>query len=282
MTPPRRAALACAAALATALAARPARADGPAASSGRTVTLTMADGDRYGWVGDVAYTVAGGGMALVGTFALSPPSTDLAPLDGLGHRPFDQAADTASTVVAVTGLIVPAAIMPFVDHALGSSWRDAARVPVIFAESIAMTFGVVSMLKNALGECRPKAWSDATQTCVGTTPGSPVKDDRLSFPSLHTAPLASLAGASLGLYLLPSNDHRPQYLGLFAVTTSLAVTNFVLRPLAGAHTWVDTSAGFAIGSLVGFGTALLHTRWSAPAQVMVGTSAPQITVSGVF
>ncbi|MEZ4410695.1 MAG: phosphatase PAP2 family protein [Polyangiales bacterium] len=143
-----------------------------------------------------------------------------------------------------------------------------------------MALGVVGVVKAAVGECRPRAWSDAAQRCVGqdTVASS---EDRLAFPSGHTAPLAAMAGASLGMVLLPRGP-RGAFVPLLGLTTALAGTNLVLRVVAGAHSWVDTAVGFSLGFGVGFVTALLHTGATTPPRVSFGASPGGLSVRGVF
>ena len=228
---------------------------------------------------DVGYIALGGASLAVGSLALSPPTVNVAPLDGLGHRAFDATWDTTSTVVLVGGMTL----------GLGFAWGterigshrtgwDALRAPLILGEAALMASGIVNVVKNIVGECRPRSWRDATQTCVpydGNT-----REEHVAFPSGHTAPLAAMAGASLGMMLLPTHT-RAEYLPLTLVMTALAGTNLVARELAGAHTFVDTTAGFVLGAGVGFATAALHVH-SLPVTVGLSPVGEGIEVSGRY
>ena len=143
-----------------------------------------------------------------------------------------------------------------------------------------IALGVVSLLKNVVGECRPRAWDDTAGQCVGTTRGAVVREDRVAFPSGHTAPLAAMAGAALGMMVLPSRA-RIGYWPVLVTAGALAITNFTLRVVAGAHSWVDTATGFALGAGLGFGTAALHTVTPSP-RWTVGASPAGLTVAGTF
>ncbi len=255
----------CSVALALALEASA----GGAQTRPRDVQLAM--GASLAW--DAGFVLAGGAMAL-GGLALSPPTVDVAPFDGLGARPWRPEVSTVTDVALWGGLAVTVGLGVVVER-----WgRDARGVallgaPLVLAESAVVTLGVVSILKNVAGECRPRAWSDATNTCA-----SAEREDRVSFPSGHTAPLAAMAGASLGMMAFPTGG-RGAYWPLLATAGALAVTNLVLRVVAGAHNWVDTTAGFALGFSIGLGTSALHTY---PAPVSVGASAQGVTVSGAL
>lgn len=225
-----------------------------------------------GWLAVSATTFA------VGTFALDPPTNAPAPFDGYGHRTPDDAADVASTVlvaVASAGTLGSAWLAD--RYGLGLRGRAQLRGAFVLVEAEAMTFGLVAMLKN-IGECRPRAWNDATQQCTGTVAGMPVREDRVAFPSGHTAPVAALAGASLGLLVFPSVRPRA-WIPVASAAGALAIAVGVLRVAAGAHDWVDTGTGFGLGLAVGLGTAALHVR---EVPLHVGASADGVVVRGVF
>jgi membrane-associated phospholipid phosphatase len=217
---------------------------------------------------------------VLGMYVLEPPAVGREPFDGRGGQARNPTFDTISDVTLVSGLSL-AALGSFAVERWGegrTGWQ-LARGPLILAEAVFLTLGVVSLAKN-LGECRPRAWDDATRTCVGSTPGSPVREDRVSFPSGHTSPLAAMAGASLGLWLLPERRAwawAPVALG----AGLLAGAMLVFRVVAGAHNWVDTGTGFALGLGLGFATAALHTR-RGDDPVGVTVSPVSIALGGRF
>lgn len=244
----------------------------PAVSAqSRDVHLAM--GGSYLW--DLAWVGGAAAMGLPSLF-LEPPTVNVAPLDGLGGRPWNPGVATASDVVLWGGMGATLGLGVVVER-----WgRDARgvtllRASLVMGEATAMTLGIVGLTKNILGECRPRAWNDATSTCDAA-----VTDDRRSFPSGHTSPLAAMAGASLGMMLFPTGGQRA-YWPLVATATALAASNLVLRVVAGAHNWVDTSTGFALGFSVGLATAALHT-YATPAGVSVSAGPQGVSVSGRF
>ncbi len=237
----------------------------------RDVQLAM--GGSYLW--DIAWLGGAAAMGVPSLF-LEPPAVNVAPLDGLGGRAWNPGVATASDVVLWGGMGATLALGVAVER-WGRDTRGATllRASLVMGEAAAMTLGVVGLTKNLLGECRPRAWNDATATCDAA-----VVDDRRSFPSGHTSPLAAMAGASLGMMLFPTGRQR-SYWPLVATATTLAASNLVLRVVAGAHNWVDTSTGFALGLSVGLTTAALHT-YATPSGVTVSAGPRGVTVAGRF
>lgn len=264
-------------ALALALSLAPAAARAQTGTPARDLGLWM----RGGYGVDVAYAASGLGLMALGAFALRAPTVDVAPFDGLGHRDASAAASTASDVVLIAGGVgLPVFAWASERAFAGTRGARSLRAPVVLVESALMALGVVGVVKSVVGECRPRAWSDAAQRCVGDVSGAS-SEDRLAFPSGHTAPLAAMAGASLGMVLLPRGP-RGAFVPLLGLTTALAGANLVLRVVAGAHSWVDTTVGFSLGFGVGFVTALLHAGVTTPPRVSFGASPGGLSVRGVF
>lgn len=228
--------------------------------------------EHWGW--DIGWLGAGAGLAL-GGIALQPNAmAHVAPLDGGGHRPWDPDVSAVSDAVLWGGLGASFAA-GFAVEAYGNHARGWAliRAPLVLTEAAVMALGFVSMTKSVGSVCRPRAWSDARGLCE-----SEAVDDRRSFPSGHTAPLAAMAGASMGLWLFSSRAQR-SFAPLFGVTLAFAGTNLALRVAAGAHSWVDTGVGFAGGFALGLATAALHTRRVHIGPASAGTG---LSLSGVF
>lgn len=235
---------------------------------------------RGGYGVDLAFTATGLGMMALGQFVLEPPTVERAPFDGLGHRDANPTVATVTDVVLVTGAVALPALAWMSEWVFaGRRGVQSLRAPVVLIESAVMALGVVGVVKTQVGECRPRAWSDSANRCVGEPSGA-TRDDRLAFPSGHTAPLAAMSGASLGLMVF-TRGSATNFVPLFAVTTALAGVNFSLRVVAGAHSWVDTSTGFALGFGIGFLTAFLHAGTARPS-VSVGAFPGGLSLQGVF
>lgn len=240
---------------------------GPAPAPRRARDLgTFAFGSPWA---DAALLATGLSLAAVGTYALEPPATARAPLVGPPHVPPNDSAGNTSNAIVALSLGGTLALSLVVDHQDGRRGVDMLRAPLVLGEAALVTMGVVSILKNTLGECRPRAWDEASAACVGTDPGHPTEDDRRSWPSGHTAPTFAMVGATLALAVLPSGG-RPRYLPVLALATVLAGATMSLRVVAGAHDWADTTSGAALGLGLGFATAATH---------LVRTNGPQISLA---
>ncbi|TAK32421.1 MAG: phosphatase PAP2 family protein [Myxococcaceae bacterium] len=222
---------------------------------------------------DVAVIAVSLTFTALGTFVIHPSSTaNVAPLDGLGHRDRDVTVGLATDLIVGIGGLGAIGVSLWGELDQGSRGWRSLRAPLILTEAAVVSIGIDSLIKNLGGVCRPRAWNDATATCDSTDP-----EDRRSFPSGHTVPLAALSGASLGMWLLPSGPRDPWAAGLFVATTALAFSNVGLRVAAGAHSWVDTTAAFGLGFSLGITTAALHVR---RAPVTVAVSGSGLSLSG--
>lgn len=231
------------------------------AAGAREMRPTMGE---TGW-NDAAFVAAGAAGIVVGSFVLRPTGGDRAPLDGLGHRPHSPAVDRAGDVAVVLGLSAGAGLSSLVDR------DDRLRGPIITLEGALAASMFVQLGKNLFGVCRPRDWSDVTYTCASSD------EAHRSFPSGHTAPLAGMAGAALGLALLPSSPPKAE-LALAVGSTSIALVVALLRERAGAHSFVDTGTALLLGGLAGFGVAALHL---GPTTTTT-TSAPLVSFGAAF
>jgi membrane-associated phospholipid phosphatase len=279
----RGGARAAAALWAVLLAAPPAWADGD--ERRRDVDVTMLGS---GFV-DVGFVALAAGALLGGTYVLRPNLGDRAPLDGLGRREDVPHLDRAGDYSIGIGLGTGVTLALLTEMGNGERGFRLARGPLVVAEGALAASAFTQLLKNAFGVCRPRDWEPKTRHC-GVSGESSGKSDRArvdeahrSFPSGHNAPLAGVAGASMGLYLLPSG-RRPEYLPVALTATGFALTTVILREQAGAHSWVDTGAAFLSGGAAGFVTALLHVKTAPRSSEADASPAPPpvVSFSGVF
>ncbi|MGZ3418911.1 MAG: phosphatase PAP2 family protein [Polyangiales bacterium] len=256
-----------------AMSASEARADEPRT---RDVQLWMGGNPLYDF-GFVALNSAG---MIVGTYAIHPARRDRPPLDGLGHRDRVEALGRAADFAVGIGLATGTALSFLGELGTDVHGKEQLRGPVIVLEGALAGSMITQLLKNVFGVCRPRDWDEATRKC--TTMGElgnseyDVDEANRSFPSGHSAPLAGMAGAAMGMYLL-SSPHRPEQLPVALTTLGFALTVVVLRERAGAHSWVDTGAAFISGGLAGFLTAALHVHrtdevGATPAPVMASAA----------
>lgn len=225
----------------------------------RDISVWMLGSPLYD-VGFVALNAAG---LVIGTKVLHPLRRDRAPSDGHGHRPRVDALGRAGDYAVVIGLVAGAGLS--YAGGLGSEARgfESLRGPVVTLEGALLGSMVTQIVKNFFGICRPRDWDNATRTCTtkgeGRDDESAIDEAHRSFPSGHSAPLAGMAGAALGMYMLPSTPRR-EHLAVALTSVGFAMTIVVLRVRAGAHSWVDTGAAFVTGGLAGFAVAALHLK----------------------
>ena len=244
---------------------------------------------RGNWRLDAGLAAASGAAFLVGTFAIKPSLAQRAPLDGLGHRPRSEPFEIASDTVVAAGLLGGLVMARAIERGEGRHGVDQWRAPLVLGEAALLASAIVHLAKNTTGTCRPRDWDDDRARC------DPERGERLrgaeqrldeahrSFPSGHVTPLAAIAGASAGLWLLPSGRDRA-FLPLTVVTGSVALAMVALRPLAGAHSWADTGTGFLIGSASGLLVSYLPTRTASTTSPALSVSASpvQISLGGTF
>lgn len=241
----------------------------------RDISVWMLGSPLYD-AGFVALNAAG---LVIGTKVLHPLRRDRAPLDGHGHRPRVEALGRAGDVAVVIGLITGAGLSYAGE--LGSEARglESFRGPVVTLEGALFGSMVTQVVKNFFGVCRPRDWDDLTRKCTtrgeGRDDESAIDEAHRSFPSGHSAPLAGMAGAALGMYLLPTTPRR-EHLAVALTSVGFAMTIVVLRVRAGAHSWADTGAAFLSGGLAGFAVAALHLKVSDHSSAPSASAAPMI------
>ncbi|MCU0653724.1 MAG: phosphatase PAP2 family protein [Polyangiaceae bacterium] len=232
---------------------------------------------RNDWRLDAGLVAASGAAFLFGTFALQPSLAQRAPLDGLGHRPRNEPFEMASDTVLAAGAFGSLFLARAIERGEGRLGVDQWRAPLVLAESALLASAIVHLAKNATGTCRPRDWDDDRQRCDPergerlASPSARLDEAHRAFPSGHVTPMAAMAGASAGLWLFPTG-RDPAFLPLTLVSGAAALSLVALRPLAGAHSWVDTGTGFLIGSASGLLVSYLHTR-------VVSTGGPSLSVS---
>jgi membrane-associated phospholipid phosphatase len=253
----------------------------------RDVGVTMLGNGAY----DAGFVALAAGALLGGTYVLRPSGGDRAPLDGLGRREHVPHLDRAGDFAVGIGLGTGATLALLTELGDGERGWRLARGPLVVAEGALAASAFTQLLKNVFGVCRPRDWEPVARRCgvsgesARRSPRERADEAHRSFPSGHNAPLAGMAGASMGLYLLPTG-RRPEYLPVALTATGFALTTVVLREQAGAHSWVDTGAAFLSGGAAGFVAALLHLETRAapgPGPAAAGAEPPPVvTFAGHF
>jgi membrane-associated phospholipid phosphatase len=232
---------------------------------------------------DVAFLAGAATFFFVGRYALEPREGDRAPLGRARQHAFHRRADAASDGLVVASIVAFPTLAFLLDpdprRGRRERWVLALRVPIVVFEAFTMAISLTTLVKN-VGVCRPYAWDEATRTCGdGTGVPGDAAQQRRSFPSGHATNTGAVAGALLGLWLLPST--RSRRLALPALGASIvALTTAALRVRAGAHSITDMTTGLLTSSAIGLATAALHLRRSRRLDVSLTPSG--LSLSGRF
>jgi undecaprenyl-diphosphatase len=196
-------------------------------------------------IGVSALAVAGGAWLLaddadadlVGTLDLD----DVNWFDRQFMVPYDQTLDTVSDVTCSLSLVSPALLLLLPD----SDWKT---IGVMYAQTLALSYGLRQLGKNLFDRARPYMYFD----------DAPSEDDwDQSFPSGHTT--VAFASASFASYvfgtLYPDSRWKvPVAVGSYA----LAGVTAALRVCSGSHFVSDVVAGAILGTVSGILVPRLH------------------------
>ena len=173
---------------------------------------------------------------------------DLNFLDKCAVFEYNATLDKISTLSTVALLMAPCALV-FTDVDGGALFTYG----LMYAETVAMTYGLKELCKNLVIRERPYLYFDGYPTEELSN-----GDYCRSFLSGHTA-LAFASATYLTTVL--STDYKssgfrvPVIAASYAVATAIATT----RVLSGNHYITDVLAGALLGSLCGVAVPLLHT-----------------------
>ena len=178
------------------------------------------------------------------TYPLDPSTVNA--FDRLMMQPYNKNLDVAGDITSIVSMATPALFL-----ALPSS--EYLNVGVMYAETLALTYGSSVLLKSLFNRERPYMYFD----------GYPEKevesgDSDKSFPSRHTA--MAFASAAFTSYVFskyyPDSEWR---VPVIAASYSIAVATAALRIASGNHFATDVLAGALVGTAIGFGIPALHT-----------------------
>ncbi len=224
---------------------------------------------------DYAFGSPGGEVALTALSALSLAAFALPQRQGQwapsserpAHEGFEAASDFVGggigaswQLVGSYGLEVGYYEQHQVDDALGRAFRTS----LIDLQAMALATGVTMVLKRVSGRCRPRAWHD------GSCGPEPEHD---AFPSGHVTPVSAVAGSHLLLALRSDGDPLRRQLA-FGFAEAASVATALLRVLAGAHSWEDVVAGWAVGHASGALVSIAHPMVAIESAVFPGKAAP--------
>ncbi len=199
----------------------------------------------------VLFSVA---IALSSSYTMKPSALtvrDINSLDKTEINAFDRSAvhmneDWASPVAdALVIGTMAAPLFFYFDEQVRSGWITYG---VMYAESVALTFGLNSAFKVSIRRVRPYVYR---------TKKSQDGNDRLSFYSGHTAHLfnAALFFATTYTILHPKSRWLPL---IWSGAIVLGATVGTMRYLSGDHFPTDSITGAIMGALTGVSIPLLH------------------------
>lgn len=162
---------------------------------------------------------------------------------------------TLAAGIGTTGLVILTSHSP---ERRGASFTqsDLFTVGVMYVETMLITNGLKSAVKNAVERTRPYAYNP-----VAPLSDKLEKDAQRSFYSGHAANAFATAvfAAEVFRHYRPNSAAKPWvWIGSLGLATSTAY----LRYHAGQHFPTDLLAGAAIGSLAGWGIPKLHENRS--------------------
>ncbi len=174
------------------------------------------------------------------------PEDDINALDRRFMYDWNKPLDTASTVIGIGMLVLPA--ISVIDNI--KDFKVLGTYGVMYAEAFLLTLSTKELLKDLIPRDRP-------YTYFGPIPSGEGDDYYKSFPSGHTSYAFLGAGFLSATFLLEYPDSKWK-IPVVAGSYTLAAAVGLMRIFSGSHFVTDVLAGAAIGSLYGWGIPLLH------------------------
>lgn len=188
------------------------------------------------------------------------PSFDRSHLLGIDRGAISQTVDSNAKLYSNIGIIaagVFAAIDPIATGFRESSVQAGLVDAIIYAEAIALTWGVTNLAKMAVRRPRPQAYIDAEANKGDPTYSNSNTDSSLSFFSGHSSITASISATATYLAFTRSPHSARPWVTL-ALGTALTTFVSIERVRGGAHFPTDVIAGSIAGAGIGVIVAHLH------------------------
>ncbi len=214
--------------------------------------------------------INGTGEVLPQQIALTFDRSQLLPID---RGAISQAVDPNARAYSNLGLAAAvgyAVLDPILSGVRARAIQTGLIDAAIYAEAIALTWGVTNLTKIAVRRPRPQAYIDAEASRGDPSYSNADTDSSLSFFSGHASLTASISATSTYLAFVRSPDTLRPWITL---GVGVALTSFVSveRVRGGAHFPTDVIAGSIAGSSIGLLVGHVHRNEDAePRRVWVG------------
>lgn len=170
----------------------------------------------------------------------------------------------ASDVTLAATALLPLAVAP------QFSGKQIFRIGVIYAETLALSYGLKEVVKGLVVRYRPYAYASSVPASLLVGPGI-----ENSFPSGHVT-VAFAAAVSTGYIFDLYNKNTAARVAVWSSALGLATATAVFRVWSGNHFMSDVVAAAALGSLVGFIVPFVH---SPPGLSSVGITPPIASIT---
>lgn len=156
-----------------------------------------------------------------------------------------------ATAFGLTSYVLKSELFRQAGLSTPSAYQYALPLLLSDVEAVVVASSVTDIIKKQVGRCRPRSWRNGK--CDATD-----DEEFKAFPSGHTTIPSALAG----VHLVEAwrEPHRLSNWLIFGGIEGAAIATGVLRVRAGAHSWSDVAAGFALGHATGVLVALAHPR----------------------
>lgn len=155
---------------------------------------------------------------------------------------------TASDVFLYSAVVMPGLLL------INKNVRQERYVSLLYLETMALTSGVTSLVKELTHRYRPYAYNEEVSMEKKTE-----KNTRLSFFSGHTSLVASSSFFMAKVYSDLNPDARLKPLVWTSAALLPAIVG-VLRYCAGKHYPTDIIMGYATGAAIGFFVPYIHKK----------------------
>lgn len=146
---------------------------------------------------------------------------------------------------------------------------------IVYSETVALAYGVKSVIKGLVVRYRPYAYGATSKTALFADPE--IED---SFPSGHVT-VAFAAAVATGIINDLYNTSTGERAAVWTASLGLATATAVLRVWSGNHFLSDVVGAAAIGSLIGFIVPFVHSPRSMSAAGIPLTVSSPLPSAGV-